>query len=233
VTTAQLAAALMAEAICTGVLRELGWWLADRLLSASATGASVDPIALERTRVQRLVLAEARTVAGSRGLESGLERGRRLAWIAALDDAHRAWEASATGTKETARRLHEHALDWCRFELDELRLPFMGAAAEAARQLAEGVDPDQVANAAGVPLTSQQVLLTDAPSQLAQRLAGAVVGDVAGPWEDGGEHTVVRVRERHAPDPGDEELLIRARAELLSEAAERLRAGKVVWHEWT
>jgi hypothetical protein len=231
VPTAQLAAAVTAEAICTGVLRELGWWLADRLLSAKAADATVDPIALERSRVQRLVFAEARTVAGSRSRESGVERGSRLAWLAALDDAHRAWEASITGSEETARRLREHALDWCRFELDVLHLASAGAAAEAARQLAEGIGPHEVAAAAGVPLASQQVVLADAPSQLAQRLAGAVVGSVAGPWEDGTELAVVRVRERRAPDGGDEELLARARDELAAEAAERLRAGKVVWHE--
>lgn len=231
VTAAALAGALAPEAICSGVVRELGWWLGDRLLSAHATGSIVDPIALEHGRVQRLVLAEARTVAGSQSGESGLERGRRLAWVAALDDVHREWEAAVASTERAARRLREHDLDWCRFELDELRLMLPGAAAEAARQLADGVEPHQIAAIAGVPLVNRQVVLADAPEQLAQRLAGAVAGDVAGPWEDSDGHAVVRVRRRQAPDAADQELLSRARAELLTEAAERLRAGKVAWHE--
>lgn len=231
VTAAEVAAALSPEAICNGVVFELGWWLADRLLSAKATAASVEPIALEDHRIQRLALAEARTVAGARSWESGLDRARRLAWIAALDDAHRPWEASVTGTREVARRLRERELDWCRFELDELRLGSRGAAAEAARQLAEGGDPRQVAAAAGVPITDRHVVLADAPPQLARALVGAVVGDVAGPWSDGSEHVVARVRERQAPEDADEQLLARARAELLAEAAERLRAGKVRWRD--
>jgi hypothetical protein len=179
----------------------------------------------------RLALAEARTVAGARSRESGLDRAQRLGWIAALDDAHRRWEASVTGTREIARRLRERELDWCRFALDELRLTSPGAAAEAGRQLAEGGDPQQVAAAAGVPITDHRVVLADAAPPLARVLVGAVVGDIAGPWSDVGEHVVARVRERRPPDDEDQPLLARARAELLSEAAERLRAGKVRWHD--
>lgn len=231
VTAAEVAAALSAEAICTGVLVELGGWLVNRVLSATATDVNIEPIALEGTRIQRLVLAEARTVAGATCRESGLERAQRLAWIAALDDAHRAWEAGVCGTREVTRRLRERELDWCRFELDELRLGSPGAAAEAARQLAEGSNSHQIAAAAGVTLTSDRVILADAPSQLARTLAGAVAGDVVGPWDDGGEHVVVRVRDRRAPDIGDAQLVARARDELLVDATARLRAGKIRWHE--
>jgi hypothetical protein len=177
------------------------------------------------------VFDEACTVAGGASRESGLERGRRLAWIAALDDAHRAWEESVTGDRAVGRVVREHELDWCRFEVDELRLNSSGAAAEAARQLADGEHTDHVAAVAGVVVTPHRLVLADAPSPLARRLAGAVVGDVAGPWGDGSEHVVVRVRERTPPRLTDEQLLTRAREELLVEAASQLRAGKVRWHE--
>ena len=58
----------------------------------------VEPLALERQAVQRLVFEEARTVAGGASPESGVERAGRLAWIAALDEAHREWEAGVVGT---------------------------------------------------------------------------------------------------------------------------------------
>lgn len=231
VTAAQVAAALPPEAICTGTLQELGWWLADRVLAAATTTESIDPIALQDMRIQRLVFEEACTVAGRVSGESGLERGRRLAWIAALDDAHRAWEDSMTDDRAVARVVREHELDWCRFEVDELRLASSGAAAEAARQLAGGVRTDHVAAAAGVAVTPRRLVLADAPSQLARGLAGAVVGDVTGPWGDGSEHMVVRVRERTPPRLSDQQLLARAREELLVEAASQLRAGKVRWYE--
>jgi len=231
VTADQVAAALSPEAIYTGTMQELGWWLADRVLAAAATAQSIVPIALEDVRIQRLVFAEACTVAGAASRESGLERGRRLAWIAALDDAHGVWEASVTEDLAVGRVVHEHELDWCRLEVDELRLTSPGAAAEAARQLADGEHTDHVAAAAGVAVTPHRLVLADAPSQLAGRLAGAVVGDVAGPWGDGSEHVVVRVRERVPPRLSDQQLLERAREELLVEGASRLRAGKVRWHE--
>jgi hypothetical protein len=231
VAAGEVAEALPAEAICTGALVEIGMWLADRMLSAATSGVEVEPLSLERTAVQRLVFEEARTVAGAVAGDAGRERGARLAWIVALDDAHRSWEADATAGPEVARRLHENELAWCRFELDELRLVSQGAAAEAARQLADGTNPSAVAAAAGVSVTPQRLVLADAPSQLAQKLAGAVVGDVAGPWSDGEDHVVARVRERRAPDAEDDQIVARAREELLADAAARLRAGRVRWFD--
>ncbi len=234
VATGQVAAALPAELICTGVLRELGFWLADRMLSAATTRAEgVEPLALERPSVQRLVFEEARTVAGGERPESGLERAQRLAVIAALDEAHREWEADVVGTRELTRRLREKELEWCRFELDELALASPGAAAEAARQLVEGSDPAQVAEAAGVPLATRSTVLADAPPELARVLTGAVVGDVVGPWSDDSADVVARVRERVPPDMADESSGARAREELLTEIVTRLRAGRVRWHERT
>jgi len=229
VEAAEVAEALPAEAICTGALREIGAWLADRMLSAATTGVDPRPLPLESRLVQRLVFEEVRTAAGAAVDDAGLERAERLAWMAALDDAHRNWETAVTAPPEVSRRLRENELEWCRFELDELRLVSQGAAAEAARQLAEGTNPSRVAAAAGVAVTPQRVVLADAPSQLAQTLAGAVVGDVAGPWSDGDDHVVARVRERRAPDVEDDQIVARAREDLLMDAAARLRAGRVRW----
>ena len=231
VPTAQIADALAAEAICSGALKELGWWLADRILCAGATETGAEPISLQRTRVKRLVFAESCTVAGAASGEAGLERGQRMAWIAALDDAYSAWAANASATTEVARRLREHDLDWCRFELDVLHLASPGAAAEAAQRLAESRSPDQVAAMAGVEASHRSLVLADAASAVAGMLAGASAGDVVGPWTDDEEHLVARVRERVAPTIDDAESLARAREALLVDAASQLRAGKVRWYE--
>jgi hypothetical protein len=226
-----VAAALPAEAICGGVLRELGGWLADRRLAADAAEAPVAAPALDDPRVARLVAEEERTVAGASLQEPAQARAARLAHIVALDDAHREWQAGVTHDRAVARLLRERELDWCRFELDELRLTSAGAAAEAASQLAEGRPAPDVASAAGVAVQSQRLLLADAPARHAASLAGAGTGSVVGPWADGEQHVVLRVRERHAPRAGDAQLLVRARDELTAEASARLRAGKVRWHE--
>ena len=227
----EVAGAIVAEAICTGALTEIGWWLADRMLSAKATAADITALALESVRVQRLVFSEACTIAGRASQEPGLLRAERIARITALDDAYRSWEASVTGDADLSRRLREHELDWCRYELEELRLTLPGAAAEVARQLAEGVDAREVAAAAGVPVAVHDVVLADGSAELIRALTGAVAREVAGPWEEAGEHVVVRVRERHLPDTADEQLVARARAELVDDAAARLRAGRVRWHD--
>lgn len=231
VDPSEVRAALAPEAICTGALSELGWWLADRILSAAARDLNPEPLSLEEQRIQRLVFEEVGTVAGAGIPEPGLERARRLAWISALDDAHRAWEESVTGDRDMARLLREHELDWCRLELDELRLGFPGAAAEARRQLVEGRSPQDVATAAGGSLVRSQVVLADAPADLIRMLAGAVAGDVVGPWNAGEQHLVVAVRARTPPDLGDQDTHLRARDELVADAASRLRAGKVEWCE--
>jgi hypothetical protein len=234
VAPSQVAAALPAELICAGVLREIGFWLADRLLSTATTRETeIEPLALERPSVQRLVFTEARTVAGGASPESGVERAQRLAWIAALDEAHREWEAGGVGTRAVTRRLHEKELEWCRYELDELALASPGAAAEAARQLAEGSPAALVAEVAGVPLATRTTALADAPPELARVLTGAVAGDTIGPWNDAAAHVVARVRVRQPPDSSDEPSAARARADLLTEMVTRLRAGRVRWYDRT
>ena len=170
-------------------------------------------------------------MAGGALPEPDAERAQRLAWIAALDEAHRAWQAGVVGPREITRRLHEKEFEWSHFELDELGLASPGAAAEAARQLAEGRDPARVAESAGVPLTARSTVLADAPPELARVLGGAVAGEVIGPWSDGVVHVVARVRERRRPEIEDEPSAARAREALLTEMVTRLRAGRVRWYE--
>ena len=228
----EVANALAAEAICAGVLAEIGWWLADRMLSAKLTAADTAPAALESIRVQRLVFSEATSIAGRASQEPGLLRAERIARIVPLDDAHASWQVRVAGDGELSRRLRDHELDWCRYEFEELRLRVPGAAAEAARQLAEGVEARAVAAAAGVPLAIHELVLADASPALIRALTGAVAGEVAGPWEEADEHVVVRVRGRRLPHASDEALVARARAELVADATTRLRAGRVRWHDW-
>jgi hypothetical protein len=229
--SADLSLTLTAEAIWTGALREVGWWLADRLLSAAAGNVNIEPAPLQRTQVQQLVYAEARTIAGARSPESGLERGRRLAWLVALDDAHRAWQERVSDTADVARLLRARELDWCRLELDEFRLASSGAAAEAKRQLAEGGDPRRIAADANATVQPRSLVLADAAPEHARILAGALAGEVSGPLIEDGDHVVFWVRERYAPSADQEDMVVRATAELLADAAELLRAGRVRWHE--
>ena len=128
-------------------------------------------------------------------------------------------------------RLHEKELEWSRFELDELRLDSPGAAAEAARQLEEGVAPEAVARSAGIALATESVVLADAPPEQTRVLLGAVAGDITEPWTDGEAHFVAHVRERRLPEPADEQSAARAAEELLADGRGRLRSGRVRWYD--
>jgi hypothetical protein len=227
----EVCAALAAEAILGGTLTELGLWLADRMLAAGVTDAEVAPLSLERLCLQRLVHAEASSITGASTGETGTERARRLGWVAALDDAQRAWARETARPEALARAVREHELDWCRFELDILALDTPGAAAEAARRLAEGAAPHDVAAMAGSGVSAVTLMLVDAPRDLAQALTGAVTGDVVGPWEQDDQRLVALVRKRRLPVLDDEETRTHATSQVLIEAAERLRAGRIRWHE--
>jgi hypothetical protein len=232
VSREEVRATLPAEAILGGTLTELGLWLADRMLAARVVAdVEVAPLSPERVRVQRLVHAEASSIAGASTGETGTERARRLGWVAALDDAQRAWTQEAAGPEALARAVREHELDWCRFELDILALDTPGAAAEAARRLAEGAAPHDVAGMAGASESAIALLRVDASPELAQALIGAVAGDVVGPWEQDDQRLVALVRERRLPALDDEETRARATSQVLIEAAERIRAGRIRWHE--
>lgn len=224
-------AALPAEAICSGTLMRIGLWLGDRILSAATRGIELTPVGLEDQRLQRLVVEEATTVAGSMTSDTAVERAERLCWIAAIDDRHRDWESAAVQARDIQRVLREKELEWCRYELDELRLQSSGAAAEALRQLVEGTPPARVAEIAEATIGRRVVAVADAPTDLAHRLAGAVIGDVIGPWTDEGDYVVDQVRIRELPTADDEQSVLRAHDELLAEAVARLRAGRIRWHE--
>ena len=227
----EIAPLLPAEAIFRDVWRELGWWLADRWLAAQTATEEIEPLALQEALVKQLVFEEASTVAGATLGERGMERAHRLAWIAGLDRAHTRWERNATEERDLIRLLREHAVDWCRFELRQLRVKTPGAASEIARQLGDGVAADRVAAAAGVDVEAVAVVLEDAPEAMMLSLTGVVAGEVAGPWRDGDAHVVAYVCERVSPTLDDPELRTRARAELLVEATSRLRAGRITWDE--
>jgi hypothetical protein len=227
----EVCAALPAEAICSGALLRIGLWLADRILSTSTRGTELTLLDLGDPRLQRLVFEESTTVAGNAASDTAVERAERLRFVAAIDDGHREWESAAVQARDIRRVLREKELEWCRYELYELRLQSTGAAAEASRQLVEGTPPARVAESAGVMLGQRVVAVADAPPELAHRLAGAVTGDLVGPWSDEGDYVVNQVRSRQLPTPDDEESVVRAHDELLAEAVARLRAGRIRWHE--
>ena len=142
VTPAQVSAALPAEAIWTGTLRTIGFWLADRMLSAATTRETpLEPLALDDPAVQDLVDQEARSVTGGAlpepdggaGAAAGLDRRARRS-----PPRVAGWSGRPAGDHAPAAR---EEFEWDPLRARRARAASPGAAAEEARQLAKAATP--------------------------------------------------------------------------------------------
>ena len=222
-------AALPAEAVCGGALRDCGWWLADRLLALATHergGAAIDT-----GRVHDVAAAEAQLLAVEASGEPEDERVRRLARILAADAAHAERAAQVVGADAIARLVAARRLDWLTFELEGLVCATSSVAAEAAMQLREDRTPlAAVARVAELDVEQRMLVLEDAPATLRTALTGATVGDVVGPVDADGSHEVWVVTRRAPPDAADPLIAGRAAAAALDADRARRRAGRVQWH---
>jgi hypothetical protein len=220
-------AALPAAAICSGVLRECGWWLADRLLAPADASAAVDD-----DRLPEMLAREGELLAVSALEEPDDFRRERLArWLVA-DRAFAAHAAQVASPEAVARCVEARRLDWIAFELQGLRCPTPGIAAEALAQLRhDGSTPAEVARLAELDVQRRTLLLGDAPPALQAAIAAAAAGDVVGPVELEGVHEVWVVEARTAPEAADPVVHDRAAAEVLAADVDRRRAGRVRWHD--
>lgn len=220
--------ALAAEAVCTTALQEIGYWLADRLLVPDSGDA---PGSQESAAIPELVVREHHSLAGGAVDEPDAVRAARFTEFARLDAAYAAHAATLTTPPAVAARARERELDWVEFELDELRLPSPGGAAEVARAIADdGAAAADVAARAGVTDVRRRVRLEEMPVDVRPRLLAALPGAVVGPVTDEGDHVVWAVVERRHPDPADPDVAARCRADLAADAARRRRAGTITWH---
>jgi hypothetical protein len=220
-------AALPGEAICSGVLRDCGWWLADRLLAPNHATAAVDD-----RRVLDVAARERELLAVSALEEPDDVRRDRLArWLAA-DSAFTAHAAQVASPDAVARCIDARRLDWLAFELEGLQCPTPWVAAEALAQLRDdGSAPPEVAHAAGLELRRRTLLLGDAAPALQAALAAAAAGEVVGPVALDGVHEVWVVTARTQPDASDPVVHERAVATVLAADVDRRRAGRVRWHD--
>lgn len=220
-------AALPAEAVCSGVLRDCGWWLADRLLTPPRASAAADA-----DRLLDLAARERELLAPSALDEPDEVRSDRLArWLAA-DSAFAAHTAQVASPDAVGRWIDAHRLDWLAFELEGLQCPTPSVAAEALAQLRDdGSAPAEVAELAGLEVRRRSLLLGDAAPALRPVLAAAAAGDVVGPVDLDGAHEVWVVAARTPPDARDPAVRERAEAAVIAAEVVRRRAGRVRWHD--
>jgi hypothetical protein len=226
-TQSELVAELAGEVICSGTLARSGRWLIDRLLChADAPGQDVP-----REAVDQLLTDEDALLAANLASQLEADRRRRAELFVAADIAYQAHVRDLCSDRAIDSCLRRRALDWLRFELDELSCASPGAAAEAAELLREGAATARVGELAGVPVVGRDLYLEDAPAAIQGSLGAATVGKVVGPVEIDGLHRVWQVKTRRAPSASDPDNRARAAAEIVAAQMARRRAGKVRWHD--
>ncbi len=225
-------AALPAEVVLSGALRECGWWLADRVLAAHRAPGHAPGADVDEERLCAVAVGEARLLAVAALGEPAGERSARLRRILSADGAFAAQRAAALGGEAIARCLDAHRLAWVTFDLEGLRCEAPSVAAEVAMQLREdGIALHDVARAAGLEIARVRLLLEDGAGAFGAVLAAAAAGQVVGPVELEGRHEVWVVKRRAPPDMHDRVLAERAASTVLAADADRRRAGRVRWHD--
>ena len=223
----EVLAALPAEAVYSGALRECAEWTIDRLLCAGLRGHA--PAA--KVDVDAGLESDVRTLAAGVVRETTEERRARISELLAADAAYEAHTRETCSPSVIAAHLRTHALDWLQFGMTGFASRAEGPAAEIAAQLREGAPPERMTQLSGVPAEATMLRLEDAPERMQGSLAAADPGAVLGPFQDGEVHRTWVVRTRAAAEPSDPEVVARACAEIVEEEMSRRRAGEVKWFE--
>ena len=199
------------------------------MLSAAIRAAEPTPPALDEKRLQRLVFEEART------WPAGAAASPASSVLCVSSESRGSTTRTATGSPllyppRPARRLREKELEWSASSWTSFVFRPPGAAAEAARQLAEGTEPERCfRNRAGRAHVANGCARRRSGRARAPARRGCP-GDVVGPWRDGGDYVVNRVRERRTRISKTSRSVARGEDELLAEAIARLRAGRIRWY---
>ncbi|MGA8297532.1 MAG: hypothetical protein WB770_10860 [Acidimicrobiales bacterium] len=147
-----------------------------------------------------------------------------------LETRRRAFDEVSASLREhevVRRRIGEHSSDWMQYVYDELVLPNRTSANEAvmcARD--DGLAPEEIASRARVELKRRELRRDQVPMGIAAMLAGAIVGEVVGPFDGDDGVRVVWLRERREPSADDEKIREAAATELLADELDRAAAGK-------
>jgi hypothetical protein len=220
-----------AEALCRGILYDLGTVALELLVCARRLERLADVVDQGDPRVEAGVTA----AFGDRSTGIGeLPRAvvvGRLRRVCALVDARKALRAQLGDADAVSRRLSDHGIDWLRLDGSRLRFSSADPAREARALICEdGLTVEEVEKRAGVTAVSESLYLNEAPRAVAGMLAAAAPGEVAGPWaQEDGWH-LLAVAGKAVPSAEDPVLRERAIDELLADTVRREGAGRARRH---
>jgi hypothetical protein len=224
----EIADVLRAEAVFSGALRDCGQLLAH--WCAAARGRDTLDALPDAPAEEVIALARADEVSGLDALPPELleSRARRAAALSAEFEAFRSEVASDEALERTLRR---HRLDWQRYRYREAVFAEEPAALEAAMCVRDdAMSLEEVAGMARVAVAERTQLLYEVDKHMNGVLVSTPPGQLAGPHPHEGGFSLVEVLERRSPAIEDQDLLARARAELVDDGLERHLVGRVVWH---
>jgi hypothetical protein len=231
-----LAAVVRAEVLCSGMLAALGNALITRCAARRALaeddGSGNEPAAaLISRRVHQLAgEAIANETAGLASVPAP-ELMRRAKTVLTLEDVLARFTAKVADAAAIERWLRVKRMQLLRFAWHDALFGTENAAREAAMLVREGrMSLGQVAQAAGAETARRAAYASELDFSLGPRLAGAVAGELVGPFQEGRTWRLVDVEDRTAPSPEDPELRRRAIDAIVADRLERHIAGKVVWH---
>jgi hypothetical protein len=197
----ELEAALPAEALCAGFLRQA----AERLAEDAALADANDSLA------------------------DGAEGASSIATVARTADAVRARVPSPVEVERevAAHALDWIRIEAETLELADAE----AAREAALCVRVDGRLLTDVADDCGVPASAIVLYLGDADPELQAALASASPGELIGPVKSSSGHLLVQLRAKSEPSADDPEVERRAAAVLMARSIERALRDRVVWHE--
>jgi hypothetical protein len=219
---------LAAEAYCDGVLQRaadvaIRWLAAGKIVGARDAASA-------RRLDDALTWARAAQAAAIATLTDS-ELRARLERLLSLREALERLRGEVADPVAVERRMKHHGLDWLELVGDELSFDREGGAREARLLIAsDGETPGDVAGRAEVAVAERRLLAAEAPAALEVSFAAAAVGEVVGPWEEGGRWRVMQVRAKTPPSAANASLRERAIEELVQERTARHATGRTTIH---
>ena len=220
-----LAAAIHAEAVCSGALGKLSYRLAE--------WAAVHTREREAGREEEPP-AEAPPLPAGTDLPpldlSGEELSRRLGVLNAYRRAYDRFTVEVVTPEAVAGRVRTRQTEWTRVDARILRLPSEDAAREALTSIRDdGCEIDEVAADAGTGLAEGTFFLEEFDAAIRDRLLASVAGDLLGPLRDGESWAIFSVVDKKLPSASDPEIADRAEKSLLRSALTREVDNRVSW----
>ena len=186
-------------------------------------------ILAEELAVEAAAAAAATATGGDAAQPGGAED--RDAVLAGLRQRAERFRREALSPETIAREVSSNQMEWIRVDCQAIGFAEAGPAREAALCLREdGLDIEEVAGEADVPIEEVVFYLDQLDPDQHSRFLGATVNDVIGPVPVDEVHTVYQVVAKVMPSVGDPEIVRRAEEAVLARLLASEVNRRVRWH---